>query len=209
MPKLAALLCLSLLVGACSSGPSRRAEAPADADLGTPLRVTYIMYRSGQRLELVNEAHTGRVEQYSQVRSDASRKVQTNDVMEGLVEVLRDNGFDRFSNAGPAPLASGSAGPMPWALELDDSGAVSYIGAVPGLSPKDNQTLLRLATAFVDTYNATYGLQAVKLKPGQSPFSNPAATRSVMTASRDKVRAWMRTPFCLCDTSALLNNSCC
>jgi len=163
---------VGLLLAACSSGSAHRATAVDAAAPGTPLRVTYISYTSGQRLELVNEAHTGRVEQYSKVRADASRKVQTNDVMRGLVEVLRDNGFNRFAVAGPAPDAEGV---MAWALELEDGGEVTHVGAVPGLSAADGRTLLRLATAFVDTYNATYGLQAVKVKPGETPFSNPAA----------------------------------
>lgn len=169
MSKLSLVLSLSLalLAGACSSSPSSHDRADGANVEGSPLRVTYISYKNNKHLELVNEAHTGRVEQYSQVRRDASRKVQTNDVMVGLVEVLEENGFEEHAMAGGAPTQQGI---MAWALEVESDKGLRHVGGVPGMSPDDNRELLRLAAAFLDTYNATYGLQAVKLKPGQSPF---------------------------------------
>jgi len=171
MSKLSALLALglTLLLCACSSSSSSSGD---EDDLGTPLRVTYIAYKSGQHLELVNEAHTGRLEQYSAVRSDAARKVQTNDVMRGLVEVLEKNGFKERAQEGAAPA---NAGVMVWALEIEDAQGLRHIGPVPGLSPEENHDLLRLAAAFVDTYNATYGLQAVELKDDSKFFQTPTS----------------------------------
>jgi len=164
-------LCLLLLLGACSS--SSASGDGADVP-GTPLRVTYIAYKSGQRLELVNEAHTGRLEQYSAVRADAARKVQTNDVMHGLVEVLEDNGFEERAQAGSAPA---NAGVMSWALEIEDDQGPRHIGPVPGMTAEENHKLRRLAAAFLDTYNATYGLQAVELKPDSTFFQTPTSKR--------------------------------
>lgn len=164
---------LALVISACSSSSSSGAD---DDGPGTPLRVTYLSFKSGQRLvlELVNEAHTGRLEQYSAVRSDAARKVQTNDVMQGLVEVLEENGFGDRAQAGSAPA---EAGVMAWALEIEEDGNLRHISAVPGLTPEENQNLLRLAAAFVDTYNATYGLQAVELKQDSTYFQTPTSKR--------------------------------
>jgi len=172
MSKLLALLALGLvaLTSACSTGS---AASSADEGPSSPVRVTYVSFTSGQRLELVNEAHTSRLDQYSEVRNDASRKVQTNDVMAGLVEVLEDNGFEKRAQQGPAPTTTGS---MAWALEIEDDSGLRHIGAVPGLTPGENQSLLRLAAAFVDTYNATYSLQAVELKDGAQPFQ-PAPSK--------------------------------
>ena len=171
MSKLSVLLSvgLTLLLCACSSSSSAGGD---EDELGTPLRVTYVHYKSGQRLELVNEAHTGRLEQYSAVRADASRKVQTNDVMRGLVEVLMDNGFEERAQAGAAPA---STGVMSWALEIEDDQGLRHIGPMPGLTPEESHSLLRLAAAFVDTYNATYGLQAVELKQDSTFFQTPTS----------------------------------
>ena len=161
-------LCLPLFAGACSSGPSSRDDDGGSKEIeGSPLRVSYLSFSSGQHLELVNEAHTGRVEQYSQVRNDASRKVQTNDVMTGLIEVLEKNGFRKHAIEGGAPVERGV---MAWALEIEDDKGLRHVGAVPGLSADDNRDLLRLAAAFIDTYNSTYSLQAIKLEPGKSAF---------------------------------------
>ena len=171
MFKLSALLPLGLTLLLCACASSSSSGAGEDGP-GTPLRVTYIHYKSGQRLELVNEAHTGRLEQYSAVRADASRKVQTNDVMNGLVEVLMENGFEERAQAGSAPA---DAGVMSWALEIEDDQSLRHMGPVRGVSPEDYKQQLRLAAAFVDTYNATYGLQAVELKQDSTFFQTPTS----------------------------------
>jgi hypothetical protein len=166
-PWLGAWLCLAL--AACSS-PSSDEEGKE----GPSLRVTYLSYTTGQRLELVSEGHTSRLEQYSEVRADASRKVQTNEIMVGLVEILDDYGFDDYAVDGPLPpLGIGGGATSTWALEVDGPDGARHVLAHPGLSPEAARDLQRYMLAFVDTYNATYGLQAVEAAPGEEVFKTP------------------------------------
>jgi hypothetical protein len=136
------------------------------------LRVAYVSYNSGQRLELVSEGHTSRLEQYSEVRADASTKVQTTEVMGGLIEVLEKNGFGKYAQAGHLP--TDGAGRIAWALEVEAPGDARHVLAHPGLPPAEVKDLQRYLAAFLDVYNATYGLQRVESEPGQEVFKNPA-----------------------------------
>jgi hypothetical protein len=158
------LACLALALGPLLSC----ASAPVEA---RPQRVAFLDYRNGTHLELVNETHTGRVEQYSTVRGDASRKVQTDEVMQGLVEVLRKRGFDSLARPGPAPRASDGQGVM--ALEIADGERVEHVLGWRGMPADERAELLALTQNFVDLYNETYGLQAVDVKQGDTPFENP------------------------------------
>jgi len=166
----------ALLAPACTSAPSSEKGAAMVGSEGTPLRVAYISYRNGQRIELVNEAHTDRVEQYSKVRTSADRKVQTNDVMSGLVEVLYQYGYGKYELPGPAPDEGG--GRWAWAIEMEGANGVNHVLAGPGLTKEEQEDLIRYAAAIVDTYNATYGLQAVELAPGESPFQDTSTRRN-------------------------------
>jgi hypothetical protein len=163
-------LTLCLLTAACTSAPSSKEGKAMAGPEGTPLRIAYISYRNGQRIELVNEAHTDRVEQYSEVRTNADRKVQTNDVMAGLVEVLYEYGYGKYEVPGAAPTEG--AGRWAWAIEMEGAGGINHVLAGPGLGQEEQEDLIRYAAAIVDTYNATYGLQAVEVTPGQSPFQS-------------------------------------
>jgi hypothetical protein len=167
LPRAGLWLCLGL--AACSSPSSDEEEKE-----GPALRVTYLSYTTGQRLELVSEGHTSRLEQYSEVRADASRKVQTNEIMVGLVEILDDYGFDDYAVDGPLPpYEGGAAGAATWALEVDGPDGARHVLAHAGLSPEAARDLQRYMLAFVDTYNATYGLQAVEAAPGEEVFKTP------------------------------------
>jgi hypothetical protein len=152
------------LSAACASTP---------APPGRPQRVAFLDYRNGTHLELVNETHTGRLEQYSAVvrPTEATRKVQTDDVMAALVELLRDEGFDDLGQEGPAPVRGGDTGMM--AIELEDGDRIEHVLGFKGMPAADRQKVLSLAQSIVEIYNATYGLQAVELKEGESPFQNP------------------------------------
>jgi hypothetical protein len=168
-----ALAALALVAAACTSGGGGRGAPSA----GEPVRVAFVDYRTGERMELVNESHTGRLEQYSEVRSDASRKVQTDDVMQGLVEHLVDQGWARFAQPGPAPAGVGAGDTIVTAMELERDGELEHIAGRKGMPPDDKQRMLQLVAAFVDTYNATYSLQAVESKPGELPFEEPVKPR--------------------------------
>jgi hypothetical protein len=163
-----ALLLAGLLMGVlglagCKSTPS---AGPAH-----PQRVAWADYRTGVWLELVNETHTGRVEQYSELRTDASRKVQTDEIIGAFVQLMRDEGFADHARPGPAPR--GTDGQVVMALELADGDKVEHMLAWKGMPAEERKTMLSLAQNFADLFNATYGLQAVAVDPDKLPFENP------------------------------------
>ena len=149
---------------ACSSAPAAKAQ---------PQRVSFFDFRNGTCIELVNETHTGRLEQYSErvARTEATRKVQTDEIMSSLVDMLRDEGFDDQAQSGPAPRQSDGQSVL--ALEIEDGDKVEYALGYKGMPADRRQKLLALVGTVVEVYNQTYGLQAVKLKEGETPFENP------------------------------------
>lgn len=160
------LALVAFFAGCASSGGS---SARAD---GRALRVTFVDYRTSQRLELVNEAHTSRLEQYSEIRNDAMRKVQSDEVMGALVDYLYDEGF--AERATPGPMTPGGGGRLLWGLEIvEGDGEPSHVTETKGLTAAEKQDLRQLSFAFLSTYNATYGAQAVEVQAGQSPFKAP------------------------------------
>lgn len=172
-PALAPLALVLLGLTGCSS-----TSGDGDGDggaKGEPLRVTYHSFNTGQELELVSEAHTTRLEQYSEVRADANRKVQTDEVMQALVKVLDDYGFYKYAQEGSFPAEG--AGRYAWALQIERPDGAVHVLAHPGLSPEAVKDLQRYMIAFVDTYNATYGLQAVDVEPGEEVFKTPTSNR--------------------------------
>ena len=158
-----------LLLAACSSAP-RQPDGSGEA-----LRVGYIDYRNQTVLELVSTAHTDRLEQYSQIRANASRKVQSDEVMTALVEYLDDNGFGELAQPGPAPFQGD--GHSVWSLEIERPGGLSHVTYPIGLPADQKQRYGLLWQTFLDTYNATYSLQAVEMKPGATLFEPPTGPK--------------------------------
>lgn len=165
--KTASFLTCLLLAAACSAP-----EAGGRPEItGLPQRVAYLDYRNGLVFELVNESHTDRVEQYSALRQDASRKVQSDEVVSGLIEALRAQGFRRMARSGAAPR--GASAPAMMAVEIDDGGGVEHVLGLKGMPADDRRTVLALGQSVLEIYNATYSLQAVEVREGESPFENP------------------------------------
>ncbi len=166
----------AVLLGLLCACASSSVGSEVAGDPGDPLRVAHIDYRSGRRLELVNDAHTSRLEQYSAVRASADRKVQTNDILTGLVEILYVHDFGEYEHPGPAPVSA--TGQWAWAIEVEGAGGPTHVLAGPGLPKRERDSLRRYAAAFLDTYNATYSLQAVEVEAGQPIFETPARPRN-------------------------------
>jgi hypothetical protein len=59
------------------------------------------------------------------------------------------------------------------ALEIADGERVEHVLGYKGMPVAQRTELLALAQSFVDLYNETYGLQAVEVKEGDTPFENP------------------------------------
>ncbi len=172
MPRLAVLLLCwiapLLALGCSSSGPKK-----SDA---LDRRAVLFDYRNGQRFELLDEAQHSRIDQYSQVRANANTKIQTVEVMEALAEFLRDSGFDEFARSGPLPAQSVSG--VAWALELTEGSKTRHVIGYPaGIDAAGLQRVRNLRMAFLETYNNTYSLQAVEVKPGETPFKAPTYDR--------------------------------
>lgn len=158
-----------LAVVACSSPGARRAP-------GVERQVALHDYRNQVRFRLLDDASHSRVEQYSQLRSDANTKVLTAEVMEALNEYLHGNGFAEFAVPGPLPEVAGAG--VAWGLELREGAQVRCVlGYPPGLTTDQQQRVRALRVAFLETYNHTYSLQAVEVKPGETPFKSPESAR--------------------------------
>lgn len=165
----ALLLLAGLTAAACSSPAARRAP-------GADRQVALHDYRNRMRFRLLDDASHSRVEQYSQLRTDANTKVLTAEVMDALSDYLHSNGFDEFAVPGALPeqVTQGVA----WGLELRDGAEVrSVLGYPPGLTNDQQQRVRALRVAFLETYNHTYSLQAVEVKPGETPFKAPEPPR--------------------------------
>ncbi len=144
------------------------ADSSATATKGDPLRMTVTQFQNGAVFELVNRSHSDPVEQYSTVRSDASRKVQDDKLMAALRDGLRDNGYDKLAHSGRAPaLATGTRA---WTLEIESKDGTSYILATPETPADTLKKMRELRDAVIEVYNRTQGWQSVEIKDGKLPF---------------------------------------
>jgi len=128
-------------------------------------------YKSGARLELVNESHTAPIDQYSKVRNDRSRKVTSDEWMSGLIDYLRDNGWSKEEQKGSAPAQA--RGSLRWSLELIGPDGARYVAEAPEAKGSQLTRLRTIQKAFIDTYNATPQFQAVTIQEGELPFKVP------------------------------------
>lgn len=128
-------------------------------------------YRSGARFELVNPSHTSAVTQYSTVRSDPSRKVTSEEWMTGLVAYMKDEGWSKEEKRGSAPSMAKDS--LRWSLEMVGPGGTSFVAEPMNATGSQRTRLRTIQKAFLDTYNATSGFQAVRSEPGKLPFKVP------------------------------------
>jgi hypothetical protein len=172
------LACGATLAQSCTSSgaPRQAASASTEASKGEAVRMTVADYRSGATFELVNQAHTTAIDQYSKVSTDASRKVQDDELMFALRDYLVDEGFDDLARSGAAPaLAHGTKA---WTLELADGKGARHLVATPETSADDMKAMRKLLEAVLATYNETQGWQAVdiKSKRGEDYFQGKRST---------------------------------
>jgi hypothetical protein len=178
---LSALLCAAS--ASCASAPRQPAADPSQPKAANAICMTLVDYKSGARMELVNASHTDPVEQYSTVRNNAARKVQTDDLMDGLWGYLKEQGFERDSRAGRAP--DKAVGSLRWSLQVQSPEGIAYVAEPEDASASARQHLRIFSKAFIDTYNATQGWQAVKVRDGESPFQGPNLKPSVKKGNKN------------------------
>ena len=167
----ARLVLAALLATACTSTGD---DAPTDAAAvaGPPTQVTWHLFKTGQVIALVNEAHTDRVELYSQVREEAGPKVTTDAIMDGLVDFFVDEQhFDEHAQPGPAPTAGTEQYSQAIELRVDDD--VSHMLLGPSSTPEQRETFNACAEAVMTIWNWTYQAQAVQNEQGKDIFVQP------------------------------------
>ncbi|HED65808.1 MAG TPA: hypothetical protein ENJ09_09665 [Planctomycetes bacterium] len=167
-PRRTALLAIlaavvSFLAGACASSGT---SGP------TSIAVILHDYRGEQKLELDSETRTDRVQAYSQLRREASLKVQADEVMVALVREMERNGFDDYAQAGRAP-SRGSA-VVTRALEVNIDGKTRHWVIGPGSSVDEKKSFLAAMGDFVQLYNLTQAFQAIENPEGTRLFESEA-----------------------------------
>lgn len=159
----ASLACL-LLVSCSSTGGAPEGEAAR-------MRVTLRDYKRDQRFELVSESHTSRIDYYSTARDDASRKVQTDTIMNALVEELEKQGFEKRAQAGRAPSSGGEI--VTWGLEIESGENTDHWVIGSGSALDDLQDFQECRNSFLQLYNITASYQAIKNTQGKEIFQKP------------------------------------
>jgi len=159
------LLCLALL-SACTGPP----DAP---EVIAPARVRFMDYREGTVFELVNEAHTDRVSLYSEVRSDTQTKVTSDEVMEALLEYLKDAGFSAQARLGTAPRTSDS---YFWGGEIEEDGVTMHMIVSDQTPPEERRMFIDCYMNHVTLWSNTFQLQRVDAGPGEV-FKKPELRR--------------------------------
>lgn len=153
----------SAFLAACASAPSQPAAIP--------LLVTLQNLRSGERFQLASESHTDRVTYYSGERSDAARKVQTDEIMSAFVGELDRQGFGKYARPGRAP-ALGSGDVIRWGLEVEGPSGQAHWLIGTGSPPADWQVFQKCRDTFLQLYNITVSYQAVENAGGRSYFDD-------------------------------------
>jgi hypothetical protein len=166
--------------GTAAAGEREPPQAGRPAVTGKPMRIAFRDFRSGQDLELVNESHTAPTELYSTILTSAVRKVQTDEVVEALYDYLEEKGFESHARSGAIPAAQD--GQAIAGLEVEDGRGRRHWLATRAQDKAEKTAVFECAKAFVDTYNLTYALQAVKLAPGEDPFQNPVGKTKQLEA---------------------------
>ena len=157
------------LLSACAT-PS---GGSASADSSTPARVTFRDYREGTKFELVNEAHTDRVELYSKVSADPSTKVASNEVMSALLEFLKDSGFESQARSGAAPRTSSA---WQYGGEIETTAGTVFLTVNDSTSADQRRMFLDCYMNHVQLWSNIFQLQRVDAGPGEV-FKKPGTKR--------------------------------
>jgi hypothetical protein len=161
------LVLAACALAACASSPSGGAKVGS----GAAVLVTLRDYERGTQLELASESHTSRVEYYSQTRQGAARKIQTDPIMEALLEELERQGLKDHLRQGRAP-AVGGGDVIRWGLELERGGTRAHWLIGPGSSADDWRAFQQCRDTFLQLYNITVSYQTVQNPDGKAFFED-------------------------------------
>lgn len=165
------LLFLASFLFGCASGGSSVPERHS-LEEGIPTRVSFVDYRNGVRMTLVNEAHTDPVELYSEIRekSTANTKVVSNEVMAKMMEWFAEKGFDRYAGRGFAP-ATPRGGELQ-SLEVERPGEILSL-ATFGQKTAAEQSFRECRLAFLELQQFAMQFQAVRNDGSEEIFEQP------------------------------------
>lgn len=159
---LTALLLISAILAApsCSSGPNIQPEE-------RPTVIHLKDHRNGMDLFLANEAHTSRVDYYSEARTSADMKIVPNLNMGALMQALNDYGYFTAADAGHRRV------PGARTTLLVQVGQEKYtLAMTTDSAPSDIQRAIDCNTAFRALYNAEFSWQTIDNPDGRSIFED-------------------------------------
>ncbi len=160
------------LCGCAASGTSGKERLSLEE--GVPTRVSFVDYRNGVRMTLVNEAHTDPVELYSELRTNANTKVISNEVMARMVKYFGEEGFNAHALRGYAPAAA--RGGELQSIEVESPGETLFLATVGGESAAAN-AFRECRTAFLQIQEMTMQAQAIKNEGGDVMFKQPEPSK--------------------------------
>jgi hypothetical protein len=73
-------------------------------------------------------------------------------------------------------VVPGGRGGYRWSLAISGNNGTSFVAEAENASDRERKRMLVYKKAFVDTYNATQGWQAVQVQQGELPFRAPGAS---------------------------------
>lgn len=152
-------------------------KPPPKKVTGHPMRVKYLDFVSGHVFELVNESHSNPLDVYSKKvpKAQAYTKVQTDEVVQALMDRFDEQGVKKHLQPGLAPFYP--AGTRAGALEIEGEKGPSY-WLILDKSPQAERTAFQTsAKDFVALYNATESWQAVEGAPEWQDAANESARR--------------------------------
>ena len=153
---------LLALVAACASGGS---ASSTDAPGAHPIRIQYMHYTSGQKLELIDRSLSSSADYYSKTRrlEDANTKVTTDEVLQETLALFESKGF--FDKAQPGASPAAGEGVLYQSLEVETPERFVHMTVQKGTTPADLKIFSECWQAFRLIYNETYQLQSVDRPP--------------------------------------------
>ncbi|MDA1264868.1 MAG: hypothetical protein O2816_07305 [Planctomycetota bacterium] len=155
--------CLGVLPSCASTGGSARGTSAA-----SPVSVTFRDYRSGVRLTIVNDgylvkmgikgenADLRRAAYHSSEDVDLWTKILPDEVMDGLISGLDQEGFREHAQSGPAPRETARSSGLTSGLEMIVGGNASHWNYNPSWSitspPAEANRYKKARDGFLDVH---------------------------------------------------------
>lgn len=165
LPRAALLAALVLTVACASGGGAARGASGVrgmvvlqNFETGSELRIVSDSWIASQGYEGAT-ADERRVDFYSKKDRTLQAKICDDAVFDGIVEALRQSGFDEHADSGPSPIGGGGARN---AVELMRNDAVRHLTFRRGDSDERARAFSDSVKIVGDVYNAITAYQATR-----------------------------------------------